>query len=124
MQFPKQPASGPVSNDLLEIQSAFLELCEKFRALVAAHDEQARQREAEQLDLEIFDEDQVAAIFSVSAATIARRRDSLKLPHLAVGSQIRYTRKHVLEIAEIFEQRKEEKGGKRRESHLRQVANK
>jgi hypothetical protein len=57
--------------------------------------------------LEIFTEEQAAAKFGIKESMLADWRRRYDLPHIAFGKFPRYTKSHLIEIAQILEVRKQ-----------------
>jgi hypothetical protein len=52
--------------------------------------------------LEIYTEEQVAAILQVNAKTLGDHRRAHKLPHIKIGDKVRYTKQQAAEIIQMF----------------------
>lgn len=99
----------------LELEAQAVNLFAAMRATVNQAEEEVRETRAraERFNLEVFTEQEAAARLGVSADTLAGLREKLKLPHLRVGVQIRYTNQHLFEITEKLERNGEQKQGPR-----------
>lgn len=81
---------------------------ERFRDAAAAEIERL-QREIDAVGY--FTEEQAAERFQLrNAASLADLRGQYQLPHCKIGGKVRYTQKHLDEIGEFFEVRKQGKG--------------
>jgi hypothetical protein len=99
---------------LLDIQGELLRLCaETLHALDEAEEENRRLRgEAQMTHLEVFTETEAAKVLRMSAATLARLRESEHLPHFRAGMLVRYTNRHLAEITELLAARQKIRGRK------------
>jgi excisionase family DNA binding protein len=116
MEFQKPSPTGEINNRFLELEAQLMCLLADMRAAMSCADEETRRARAEddKFNIEIFTEEEAAGLLKVSADTLARLRTSHHLPYLRVGVQIRYTHRHLIEIAGLLEQRVEGKKGKQR----------
>jgi uncharacterized protein YigA (DUF484 family) len=101
---------------LLEIQANVeRELARARYALIEAADENRRLRqEALRVNLVIYTEKEAADVLKVSEGTLRRKRTSLNLPHMRVGSMVRYSNLHLIEIVELLSRREESRQAKAR----------
>lgn len=67
-------------------------LMENFEAMRTAQD-----------DLEIYSEDQAAAMFQIDAKHLADMRRRMNLPFVPMGKFPRYTKTHLIEICSMLE---------------------
>lgn len=89
---------------VLGMQGELLQTLAAMRhALDEAEEENRRLRdEAETVNLVVYTEEKAAEVLLMSQDTLARLRASEGLPHFRAGTLVRYTNKHLAEIAELL----------------------